>query len=73
MPEMNGFDLCAKIRALPLHEKTPIVFITGMATFQNRVQSNLSGGNDFIGKPFNIAELAVKALIWVFKGHLGLA
>ncbi len=72
MPEMNGFDLCAKIRALPLHEKTPIVFITGMATFQNRVQSNLSGGNDFVGKPFNVAELAVKALIWVFKGHIGL-
>ena len=73
MPEMNGFDLCAKIRALPLHEKTPIVFITGMATFQNRVQSNLSGGNDFVGKPFNIAELAVKALVWVFKGQLSLA
>jgi DNA-binding response OmpR family regulator len=71
MPEMNGFDLCTKIRALPLHERTPIVFITGMATFQNRVQSNLAGGNDFIGKPFNVAELAVKALIWVFKGHLG--
>jgi DNA-binding response OmpR family regulator len=68
---MNGFDLCAKIRALPQHEKTPIVFITGMATFQNRVQSNLAGGNDFIGKPFNISELAVKALIWVFKGHIG--
>jgi len=72
MPEMNGFDLCAKIRAFPAHEKTPIVFITGMATFQNRVQSNLCGGNDFVGKPFNIAELAVKALMWVFKGHLGL-
>jgi DNA-binding response OmpR family regulator len=73
MPEMNGFDLCARIRQLPLHEKTPVVFITGMATFQNRVQSNLSGGNDFIGKPFNIAELAVKALVWVFKGQIGLA
>lgn len=72
MPEMNGFDLCSKIRALPNHEKTPIVFITGMATFQNRVQSNLCGGNDFVGKPFNISELAVKALMWVFKGHLGL-
>lgn len=73
MPEMNGFDLCTRIRAIPQHEKTPIVFITGMATFQNRVQSNLSGGNDFIGKPFNVAELAVKALIWVFKGQMGLA
>lgn len=72
MPEMSGFDLCTKIRELQHHEKTPVVFITGMATFQNRVQSNLSGGNDFIGKPFNVAELAVKALVWVFRGHLGL-
>jgi DNA-binding response OmpR family regulator len=72
LPEMNGFELCAKIRALPLHEKTPIIFITGMATFQNRVQSSLSGGNDFVGKPFNISELGLKALIWVFKGQLGL-
>jgi DNA-binding response OmpR family regulator len=72
LPEMTGFELCSKIRALQLHEKTPIVFITGMATFQNRVQSSLSGGNDFVGKPFNISELGLKALIWVFKGQLGL-
>ena len=70
LPEMNGFDLCAKIRTLALHEKTPIVFLTGMATFQNRVQSSLSGGNDFVGKPFNLAELGVKALMWVFKTQL---
>jgi DNA-binding response OmpR family regulator len=72
LPEMNGFELCNKVRALPLHERTPIVFLTGMNSFQNRVQSNLSGGNDFIGKPFNVAELGVKALIWVMKGRLGL-
>lgn len=71
LPEMTGFELCSKIRMLPLHEKTPVVFITGMATFQNRVQSSLSGGNDFVGKPFNLSELGLKALIWVFKGQLG--
>jgi DNA-binding response OmpR family regulator len=71
LPEMNGFELGAKIRALPMHEKTPIIFITGMATFQNRVQSSLSGGNDFVGKPFSLPELGLKALIWVFKGQLG--
>ena len=72
LPEMNGFELCNKVRSLPLHERTPIVFLTGMASFSNRVQSNLSGGNDFIGKPFNVAELGVKALMWVMKGRLGL-
>jgi len=71
LPEMTGFELCAKVRALPAHKKTPIVFITGMATFQNRVQSSLSGGNDFVGKPFSVPEMALKALIWVFKGQLG--
>jgi DNA-binding response OmpR family regulator len=29
LPEMSGFDLCTRARTLPLHEKTPIVFITG--------------------------------------------
>jgi len=72
LPEMNGFELCTKLRAMPLHEKTPIVFLTGMNSFQNRVQSNLSGGNDFVGKPFNVAELGVKALIWVLRGQFGL-
>ena len=71
LPEMDGFHLCGKVRALPGHKKTPIVFITGMATFQNRVQSSLCGGNDFVGKPFSVPEMALKALIWVFKGQLG--
>ena len=71
LPEMNGFELCAKIRAIEAHKTTPIVFITGMATFQNKAKASLSGGNDFIGKPFNLPELGVKALIWLFRGQLG--
>jgi DNA-binding response OmpR family regulator len=70
LPEMSGFDLCTRARTIPSHENTPVVFITGMTSFQNRVQSSLSGGSDFIGKPFNIPELGVKALTWVFKGQL---
>lgn len=72
LPEMNGFELCTRARALPLHQKTPVVFITGMDTLGHRVQSNLSGGNDFVGKPFNVVELGLKALLWVYKGQLGL-
>jgi pSer/pThr/pTyr-binding forkhead associated (FHA) protein/CheY-like chemotaxis protein len=71
LPEMTGFDLCTQIRKLSDHKKTPIVFLTGAVTVQNRVQSSLSGGNDFIAKPFNIMELGVKALTWIFKGQLG--
>ena len=73
LPEMTGFDLCARIRNLAVHQKTPIVFLTGMASFQHKAQASLSGGNDFIGKPFNIPELGVKALIWIFRGQLDIA
>lgn len=72
LPQMNGMDLCSRVRTLPQHQKTPIVFLTGEATAQNRVQSTLNGGNDMIGKPFSILELAVKSLTWIFKGQLGL-
>jgi CheY-like chemotaxis protein len=70
MPQVSGFELCTQIRQLEDHRKTPIVFLTGMNTFQNRAQGSLSGGNDFIGKPFNLLELGVKALMWIFKGQL---
>ena len=72
LPERSGFDLCTKVRQLEDHRKTPVVFLTGMATFQNRAQSSLSGGNDFIGKPFNLHELGVKALTWIFKDQLAM-
>jgi CheY-like chemotaxis protein len=72
VPDMNGMDICTRVRDMTRHQNTPIVFLTGAATFQNRVQSTLKGGNDMIGKPFSILELAVKALTWVFKGQLGL-
>lgn len=72
LPEMNGFELCSKIRAMEAHKHTPIVFLTGMATFHNKAQASLSGGNDFTGKPFNLPELGLKALIWILRGKLGL-
>jgi len=72
LPEMNGFELCTKIRGMDGHKKTPVIFLTGMATFQNKAQASLAGGSDFVGKPCNLSELALKALIWLFRGKLGL-
>jgi len=72
LPGMNGFELCTKVRAIDQYKETPIVFLTGMATFQNKAKASLSGGNDFIGKPFNLPELGVKALMWLCRGQLAL-
>lgn len=71
MPQMNGYELCAKIRTLPAYKKTPVVFVTGLTDFESRANSTMSGGNDFIAKPFLFIELAVKALIYVLRGQTG--
>jgi CheY-like chemotaxis protein len=70
MPGMTGYELCTKLRSLPLHKKTPVVFITGLSDFDNRTSSMMAGGNDFIAKPFLLIELTVKALIHVLRGKL---
>ena len=72
MPGMTGFELCTKLRALPAHAKTPVVFVTGLTDFESRARSTLSGGNDLIAKPFLFMELAVKALSYVLKGQFGI-
>jgi PleD family two-component response regulator len=72
LPQIDGFELCQQIRQLAIHSRTPIVFLTGLNTVENRVQSSLSGGNDFVGKPFNLHELSVKALTLILKGSLNL-
>jgi len=71
MPGMNGFELCSKLRTLPAHKKTPVVFVTSLNDFESRASSTISGGSDFIAKPFLFIELAVKALVYVLRGRLG--
>lgn len=70
MPGMNGFELCAKLRSLPLHKKTPVVFVTSLNDFEARANSTMAGANDFIAKPFMFVELALKALVFVLRTRL---
>ncbi len=70
MPEMNGFELCSKVRQMPHHQKTPVLFVTGLSDFESRTNSTMAGGSDFIAKPFLFIELTVKALMHVQRGRL---
>jgi CheY-like chemotaxis protein len=70
LPGMTGYELCAMLRNLPMHKKTPVVFVTHLNDLDNRAKSSMVGGNDFITKPFLSVELAVKALIYVLRGKL---
>lgn len=65
MPDMNGFELAAKIRAIPEWQDIPIVFIS--ANFDHKLSAKCQavGGNLLLSKPFNREQLieAISALI----------
>lgn len=67
MPGMNGFELCSKLRTLSAHKSTPVVFVTSLNDLESRANSTMSGGNDFIAKPFLFLELTVKALGYLLR------
>jgi CheY-like chemotaxis protein len=69
MPGQSGLELCSHIRKMATNRATPVVFVTAHSDFERRARSVLSGGNDFIAKPFLPIELAVKTLILLFKGN----
>ena len=70
MPNMNGFELCTKLRAMSAYKKTPVIFVTSLTDFESRANSTMSGGNDLIAKPFLFLELAVKAIVYVMRGQM---
>ncbi len=70
LPDLDGFELCAHIRKIPHHAHTPIIFLTGYESDGNRDQCFLSGGNEFLGKPFSVQELGLNALTHIIQAQL---
>jgi len=70
MPQLNGYDLCRKIRCLPGYENTPVIYISAHSDFESRAKSIVAGGNDLIAKPILPIELAVKAVTHLIRGRL---
>ena len=73
LPDMNGLDMVTTIRGLPKHGRTPILFLSGDDSAQNRERGARKGACDFVGKPFNMFELTLKALTWALKNRLDAA
>ena len=60
MPELDGFELCRRVRASPALELTPIIFVTRKGDVEQRVRGLEAGGNDYVAKPFEPLELVAR-------------
>lgn len=60
MPEMNGYEVCHKLKE---HEKTkdiPVIFISALDDVLEKVKAFQVGGVDYITKPFQIEEVLAR-------------
>ena len=62
MPEMDGFELCAKIRTI---SKVPIMFVTAKVDAVDKVSGLTVGADDYVTKPFENHELVAR-----IKSHI---
>ncbi len=67
MPEMDGYEVCAALKADPCLRAIPVVFLTALHDTEDESRGLALGAVDFITKPFNEAVVRLRV-----KSHLEL-
>lgn len=60
MPEMDGYQVCEKIKADKTTMNIPIIFLSGLTTVNDKIKAFASGGIDYITKPFHKEEIIIR-------------
>jgi twitching motility two-component system response regulator PilG len=69
MPELDGCEICAMLRSSSAFRQTPIVMLTGIDGFIDRVQARMAGATDYFTKPFGETELLTLVEKYVGPGN----
>ena len=72
MPEMDGYKVCKKLKKNPETAIIPVIFITAARTdFESKVKALNSGGDAFLTKPVDPAELTaqIKSMLRIKKAE----
>jgi len=60
MPGMDGFEVCARLRAMEAGKKLPIILLTGRDDVDTRIEGIQSGVSEFLAKPVSRHELVAR-------------
>jgi DNA-binding response OmpR family regulator len=69
LPDTDGRDLCQALRAAGID--TPVLFLTAHNTLTDRITGLKAGGDDYVGKPFAIAEIMARLEALLRRGSKG--
>jgi len=60
IPDLDGFEICTRLKANPLYAEIPIIFTTALAESQQKVKGLNLGAVDYITKPFDQREILAR-------------
>jgi DNA-binding response OmpR family regulator/nitrogen-specific signal transduction histidine kinase len=60
MPGIDGIALCAAIKSTAKTNHIPVILLTAKATIENKMEGLETGADDYLTKPFNADELALR-------------
>ncbi|MEY3861667.1 MAG: hypothetical protein RIR60_33 [Pseudomonadota bacterium] len=69
LPKLGGFELLKELRARG--SKTPVLVLTALEDTMNRVKGLDLGADDYLTKPFNLAELEARVRALIRRGVSG--
>lgn len=60
MPEMDGFEVCKRLKANNKTSHIPVIFMTGLTETEHVVAAFQAGGSDYVTKPIRVNEVLVR-------------
>jgi putative two-component system response regulator len=60
MPEMDGYEVCHRLKNNEQTQLIPVIMITALQELEDKVRGIEAGADDFLNKPFNVAEFAAR-------------
>ena len=60
LDEMDGFDLCRRIKAKPEWAKIPFLFVSGRKSIEDKIRGLELGVDDYLTKPIYIKEIGIR-------------
>ncbi|HLI26773.1 MAG TPA: response regulator transcription factor [Chloroflexota bacterium] len=65
LPDANGLDICKHLRATRHEPYLPVLILTAAHTPQERLAGFAAGADDYVIKPFHLAELLARVGVWL--------
>lgn len=70
MPELDGFESCLQLKASPVTEHIPVIFMTGLTETEHIVKGFQVGGVDYVTKPLNVDEVQARVRTHLLQAKL---